>query len=84
MSRYTMPDLSKFPNCCALSERGKCTRLKLFKCEGEQCPFRRSKKEDEDSLLKAYKRLLALDKSVQMYIAHKYYDSAMPWKDSIG
>lgn len=80
MSVYSLPDLSKFPDCSALSLRGTCTRLSLASCQGEGCTFKRSFKEDNDSLQLAYKRISSLDTSTQKQIAKKYYGGLMPWK----
>jgi hypothetical protein len=78
MSIYRMQDLSKFPDCCALSERGRCTRLTVYNCQGEQCRFKRTCKEDTESLQYAHNRLSTLDISVQLKIAKKYYGGTMP------
>src|SRR5690242_9613500 len=81
MSIYRLPYFSKLPDCSALSETGKCTRLTVFKCRGEVCTFKRTHKEEFDSLRCAYQRLANLDSSIQSNIAKKYYDGYMPWNE---
>lgn len=81
MSIYKLPDLSKFPDCCALTERGRCTRLELYICQGNECTFKRTSREDSDSLEHVYQRISSLDISMQMHIAKKYYGGTMPWKE---
>jgi hypothetical protein len=84
MSRYRISDLSMFPDCCALSEHGRCTRLNLYYCQGEGCTFKRTHSEDSNSLQYAHHRLLSLDFSLQMKIAKKYYGGSMPWNEELG
>jgi len=81
MLKYRMPDLSKLPDCCALSIMGKCNRLAVNNCEGEECRFKRTRKEDTDSLQYVYQRLSVLDIPMQVKIAKKYYGGSMPWKE---
>jgi Tfp pilus assembly PilM family ATPase len=81
MSIYKLPDLSKFPDCCALTEKGRCTRLALYICQGNECTFKQTRKEGGDSLQHVYQRISSLDISKQMHIAQKYYGGTMPWKD---
>jgi hypothetical protein len=81
MAIYALPNLIRHPDCCALSERGKCTRLTLNNCLGESCTFKRNRKEDLDSLQCAHQRLSNLDISAQTHIANKYFGGSMPWKE---
>jgi len=75
-------DIMIFPNCSALTTRGRCTRLTLSICQGEGCTFRRSCEEDINSLENAYKRLAALDLPLQLRIAKRYYGGQMPWSEA--
>jgi hypothetical protein len=79
MSRYRLLDLSAFPDCNALSDNWKCTRLTVSKCQGQECSFKRTSKEDFESIQCAYRRLFSLDSSKQSHIAKKYYRGSMPW-----
>lgn len=80
MASYSFPDLSEFPDCIALTERGKCTRLRVSDCVGHKCTFKCSREEDYDSKKYANQRLLSLDGSTQRRIARKYYGGSMPWR----
>jgi hypothetical protein len=80
MASYNFPDLSGFPDCIALTERGKCTRLRVPNCLGHVCTFKRSSEEDRDSIQYANQRLSSLDASIQKRIARKYYGGSMPWR----
>lgn len=81
MSRYRLPDLNGFPDCSGLSERGKCNWLAISHCQGEECTFKRTCKEDFDSIQYVYRRLSNLSSSTQSYIAKKYYGGSMPWNE---
>lgn len=81
MPRNKIQDLSGFPDCIALSEYGKCNRLNVFSCQGKTCSFKRTAKEDFDSIKCAYQRLSRLDSLTQIHIANKYYSGSMPWKE---
>ncbi|NFN87798.1 hypothetical protein FDF31_12480 [Clostridium sporogenes] len=81
MAIYKVPDLSKLSDCIALSESGKCTRLTVYKYFGEKCSFKRTHKEEFNSIQCAYQRLASLNSSVQNYIATKYYGGYMPWNE---
>ncbi len=78
MNIYKVSDLSKLPDCIALSENGRCTRLKVYKCCGEKCSFKRTHKEELNSIQCANQRLASLNDSIQNYIAKKYYEGCMP------
>lgn len=82
MSRYRIKDLSKFPDCCALLVSGRCNSLNLYSCQGHKCTFKRTSKQELDSLRCVYKRLSSLDSSIQKQIAKKYYGNLMPWKET--
>lgn len=77
---YKQQDLSRFPDCSALSDDWKCTRLTVSNCQGQKCSFKRTSEEDLESIQRAYQRLSNLDSSTQSYIAKKYYGGSMPWK----
>ena len=81
MSINRLTNLSKFPDCSALSEMGKCTRLTVFNCQGEKCSFRQTSEEEYASIQYVYNRLSSLDSSIQGHIAKKYYGGSMPWKE---
>jgi len=73
MSKYRPPD------CSALCKNGKCTRLKVFNCQGEECTFKRDRKGDFDSIQCANQRISSLEITTQIYIAQKYYGGSMQW-----
>lgn len=81
MSRFRLPSLSRFLDCSALSEKGKCTRLTVLNCQGEKCSFKRTWEGDFDSIQCAHRRLSSLDSSTQSHIAKKYYGGSMPWNE---
>jgi hypothetical protein len=83
MSNYRLPDLSKFPDCIGLSERGRCAWLTISDCQGEACTFKRTCKEEFDSIQYAHQRLSSLRSSTQRHIAKKYYGGFMPWNEKI-
>lgn len=70
-------------DCSALSENRKCTWLTVYNCQGEECTFKRTCKEDFDSIQCAHQRLSSLNISKQSYIAKKYYGGSMPWNKKI-
>lgn len=72
-------DRVRVPDCSALSENKKCTWLTVYNCQGEECTFKRTCKEDIDSIQCAHQRLSSLDSSTQSHIAKKYYGGSMPW-----
>ncbi|NLP28760.1 MAG: hypothetical protein GX370_08400 [Clostridia bacterium] len=79
MWRYKEQDLGKFPDCCALTDTGRCSWLTLANCRGSQCMIRRTPEENNKSLQHVNERLLSLDISTQIHIAKKYYGGSMPW-----
>jgi len=81
MSKYKLLDLKRFPDCCGLSERGRCLWLTIYECQGEMCTFKRTCKEESDSIQYSHKRLSSLSTSAQRYIAKKYYGGCMPWNE---
>ncbi|MBU3142388.1 hypothetical protein [Clostridium sp. CF012] len=81
MARYRLPLLKIFPDCSGLSERGRCIWLTISECQGEECTFKRTCKEDFDSIQYAYQRLSSLSSSTQRHIAEKYYGGFMPWNE---
>ncbi|MBM7869113.1 hypothetical protein JOC70_000582 [Clostridium pascui] len=67
MSRHRLLDLSKFQDCSGLSENGKCTRITVSDCQGEKCSFKRTLKEDLDSIqwaISVYLTLTAQHKNI--------------------
>lgn len=66
-------------DCSSLSENSKCTWLTVYNCQGEECTFKRTCKEYNDSFQFAHQRLATLDSSTQSHIAKKYYGGSMPW-----
>lgn len=78
---YNKINLLDFPDCAALSEYGKCSWLAVQNCQGNNCPFRRTKKDYLMSVKFSYDRLSELDKIQQLYIAKKYYGGSMPWNE---
>jgi hypothetical protein len=51
-------------------------------CQGQECPFRRTREEDIDSIHYTFQRLSSLDSLIQSRIADKYYRGLMPWKEA--
>lgn len=79
MAKYKFPDLTGFPDCMALSDNGKCSRLTVSTCLGQVCTIKQTHKEYMDSVQFANHRLSRLDSSIQKHIADKYYRGNMPW-----
>jgi hypothetical protein len=82
MKRFKIQDLSQFPDCCALSDSGRCIWLAVPVCRGKRCALKRTPKENRESLLYVYHRLSGLDISIQIQIAQKYYQGSMPWTET--
>lgn len=61
MSICSPLDLSRYSDCSDLSERGGCTRLTLSICQGEKYRFKRTEKEDIDSVQYVHQRLSSID-----------------------
>ena len=80
MAKTILPDLLGMPDCSSLSDNGKCTRLNVTKCRGENCPFKKSCEEENDSKERAYQRIMSLERSMQIHIAKKYFEGTMPWE----
>lgn len=76
---YYPPDLSKLPDCIGLSATGKCNRLSMTACLGNECSFKQTSEEEKESIRHSYQHLLNLDNSTQIKIANKYYSGKMPW-----
>lgn len=79
MPRNMLPDLSEFPDCSGLTDNGRCIRLNVVNCQGENCSFKRTKKEDINSIKRAYQLLSSLDRLEQIHIAKKYFNGYVPW-----
>jgi hypothetical protein len=76
-------------NCFAYSPDGyrhgyynNCKATINEKCPGEKCPFYRTPEQAQELRRKANARLASLDKTTQRYIAEKYYNGRMPWRES--
>lgn len=69
------------PDCISLSERGGCNLLRIDKCQGNGCSFRKSIKDSilAEKLCKL--RLSGLDEDEQIKISAIYYSGKMPWKE---
>lgn len=80
MAKTFLPDLLNMPDCNSLSDSGKCKRLNVTMCYGENCPFKRSSEEEVDSKERSYRRILSLDRTKQLHIAKKYFSGKMPWE----
>jgi hypothetical protein len=66
---------------CDTSYPNGCSALIVYKCPGRRCPFYRTPARALASIRRANARLASLDQTTQEYIAGKYYDGRMPWKE---
>jgi len=66
-------------DCFAYKNRG-CTILKVNKCQGPECPFYKTKGQYKLDQKKAMKRILSLDKELQVHINETYYSGKMGGK----
>ena len=79
-NRFSNLSLINMPDCVALSDLKKCSRLITLECDKNMCPFKQNFDEETESLLNAYDRISNLDDNTQTRIAKRYYQGKMPWK----
>lgn len=79
-NRFSNLSLINMPDCVALSDLKKCSRLTTLECDKKMCPFKQDIDEETASIQHAYERISNLDDTAQRRIAKKYYKGNMPWK----
>lgn len=79
-NKFSHLSLINMPDCVALSDLKKCSRLTTLVCDKKKCPFKQSNDEETISIQNVYDRISNLDNSTQSRIAKKYYKGAMPWR----
>jgi hypothetical protein len=62
---------------CFAYRNKRCTILTIKKCEGEKCPFYKTKEQFKLGQEKAMERILTLDKELQDHINETYYGGKM-------
>lgn len=67
------------PDCIALSDTGNCKWLRISKCQGTKCSFKKSEQDMLKSLQQWKIRLASLEISEQTRIAKKYYSGKIIW-----
>ena len=77
--RYILNCYFRDPSCL-----NGCSALIVYKCPGRKCAFFRTPAQARASLRRANARLASLDRTSQEYIAEKYYDGRMPWREGKG
>lgn len=79
-NKYSNLSLLNMPDCVALSDLKKCSRLTTLECDKSMCPFKQSTDEKNASIQSAYDRISNLDDNTQTRISKKYFKGNMPWK----
>ena len=87
MPKHNNPSVSKsigktmldLPDCVSLSEKGGCGLLRISKCQGINCNFKKSKIDTQMEQAYWMLRLSSLDIDKQIRISKIYYDGKMPW-----
>ena len=68
--------------CFALRKKMVCAALSQEHCDGyESCPFYKPTWVQEEEVIKAEERLSKLPFDQQQWIANKYYNGEMPWRE---
>lgn len=80
-NKYSNLSLLNMPDCVALSDLKKCSRLTSLECDKNNCPFMQNIDEETTSIKNAYERISNLDDNTQSHISKKYYNGNMPWKN---
>ena len=66
--------------CFGLHGARKCDVRVEKNCVGyDNCPFYKSRSQQQEDQAKAYERLNSLSAQMQQYISEKYYGGLMPW-----
>jgi len=64
---------------CFASRKGRCSILKVSKCDGLSCGFYKTEEQYREGRKKAFERIRTLDKSFQMNISETYYKGKKLW-----
>jgi len=80
MAKLKTPNLLELPDCISLTDLGKCKRLNIPICQGQNCPFKMTTEELIESKKLSFRIISDLDESLQSHISMKYYNGSMPWK----
>jgi len=69
-------------NCFAY-RNGKCKALKVRKCDGESCPFFKTKAQADEDQKKVFSRISSLDSATKRNIMDLYYGGNMSLLDEV-
>lgn len=82
-NRFSHTNLLELPNCAGLSDTGKCFWLNIASCQGNECPFKKTREDQSNSIHQVKNRLSELEEFEQEKIAKKYYGGNRSWEKSI-
>jgi hypothetical protein len=68
---------------CFAYNKGKCNVLKVKKCEGEGCPFFKTREQLEEDRKKVLRRINSLEPAVKRNIIELYYNGKMHLLDEV-
>ena len=68
---------------CFAYNKGKCNVLKVKKCEGEGCPFFKTREQLEEDRKKVLRRINSLEPTVKRNIIELYYNGKMDLLDEV-
>lgn len=66
--------------CIYQTDDSLCELMKSCRCHSQDCTFRQTKHQSEQSADAWRVRLKSLPEDQQLFIAKKYYGGNMPWK----
>ena len=68
---------------CFAYRNGKCKALKVKKCEGDSCPFFKTKAQADEDQKKVFRRINSLDPATRRNIMELYYGGNMSLLDDV-
>lgn len=68
---------------CFAFRNGKCKVLTVKKCEGDKCPFFKTKAQADEDQKKTFRRINSLDLSTKRNIISLYYGGKMSLLDDV-
>ena len=68
---------------CFAYNKGKCNVLKVKKCQGEECPFFKTRNQIEEDKKKVLRRINSLDPALKRNIMELYYNGKMRLLDEV-
>jgi len=68
---------------CFAYRNEKCKALKIKKCEGDSCPFFKTKAQADEDQKKVFRRINSLDPATRRNIMELYYGGKMSLLDDV-